>query len=155
MKKMRKEREQLATLRHCWHTLMGYFRDRKLTGDYPLLHDLSPQETGAIDLIAETPAIIVRELGLGLQVPKSTLTSILDRLERDGYIQRVISNRDRRSFGLDLTPLGAKVYAQHLAFEATSWEHVLGLLENQDDRERFVSMMGRIAQSLAVKSSTD
>lgn len=150
----RKDADRLTILRHCWHTLMGYFRKQKFLPEYEVLHPLSPQETGAIDAIAETPAIIVRELGEVLQVPKSTLTSILDRLEREGYIRRVMSERDRRSFGLELTALGTRVYEQHIAFETATWKSVLALLDDAEQRQLFVSMMDKISRGLESTSNS-
>lgn len=40
---------------------------------------------------------------------RSTLTSILDRLERRGLVRRVINPLDRRSFLIRLTPQGGKL----------------------------------------------
>lgn len=40
---------------------------------------------------------------------RSTLTSILDRLEQRGLVRREISPRDRRSFIIRLTPQGGKL----------------------------------------------
>jgi DNA-binding MarR family transcriptional regulator len=53
---------------------------------------------------------------------RSTLTSILDRLETRGFITRVVSAEDRRSFIVGLTrqgsALAAKVYARLEGLEA-------------------------------------
>jgi DNA-binding MarR family transcriptional regulator len=59
---------------------------------------------------------------------RSTLTSILDRLERRGFITRTSGARDRRTFVVGLTPAGrraARRVAAHLeAFERRALRHV-------------------------------
>jgi len=56
-------------------------------------------------------------------VKKSTLTGVLDRMEKSGFILRILNPSDRRSFLLELTPKGqtiaTKVRAQLDEFEAS------------------------------------
>ena len=64
----------------------------------------------------------VAELHRSLAHKRSTLTSILDRLDAANLIERHTSPRDRRSFIVNLTPAGkklaAKIYRRLTAFEA-------------------------------------
>jgi len=66
----------------------------------------------------------VAELHRSLAHKRSTLTSILDRLDAARLIARRTSPRDRRSFIVTLTPAGkklaAKVYRRLAAFEAAA-----------------------------------
>jgi DNA-binding MarR family transcriptional regulator len=139
---------QLDHLRHLWHVLLGYFRATKRNGDYPTLEPLSPPETGAIDMIAEKPGVILREVGRVLSVPKSTLTSLVDRLEQKGFIRRVVSPRDRRSFGLELTDLGRRVYDEHVAFESAAWQRALSGLQNEAERVTLIGLLERVAKTI-------
>lgn len=63
-------------------------------------------------LAALEPAITVSDLQAATGQRASTLTGILDRLERRGLIVRALNPRDRRSFTVDLTDAGAVVAAR-------------------------------------------
>ena len=80
-------------------------------------------------------------------MPKSTLTSIISRLERKGYILRIISQRDLRSYGLRLTEKGILAQKEHLEYEKEVFGAVLGTLE-ADERKELVRLMSKIAATL-------
>jgi DNA-binding MarR family transcriptional regulator len=69
----------------------------------------------------------VAELHRSLAHKRSTLTSILDRLDATHLIERRTSPHDRRSFIVSLTPAGkrlaAKVYQRLARFEAATLKH--------------------------------
>lgn len=68
------------------------------------------QELG---LEGETPIVAIRQ---SLRLTPSTLTSLADRLERDGYIERRRHPTDRRTVVLALTPLGERAYLAEKEF---------------------------------------
>ena len=72
----------------------------------------------------------VAELHRSLAHKRSTLTSILDRLDAARLIERRTSPHDRRSFIVSLTPSGKKlaerVYRRLAAFEATTLKRATG-----------------------------
>ena len=59
------------------------------------------------------PDIILKEIVEILGIPGSTLTSAVDRLEKRRLLRRAISQRDRRSFGLELTDEGRIAQQEH------------------------------------------
>lgn len=77
------------------------------------LSDISYIELTIIRLIFEEPFIIMKEVGKRIAVPGSTLTSIIDRLEKGGIVERVPSKKDRRAIELRLTPKGKHVHSEH------------------------------------------
>ena len=58
--------------------------------------ELSPREIKVLMLLGENGETIMTELAAGLPVPLSTLTRIVDRLERKQLIERFRSAEDRR-----------------------------------------------------------
>ena len=52
------------------------------------------------------PGPSVRQLSHGTGTKATTLTGVLDRLERRGYLTRQLDPADRRSFRIVLTPAG-------------------------------------------------
>jgi DNA-binding MarR family transcriptional regulator len=63
-------------------------------------------------LVSDGPQRTQLEIANELGIDKTTLMSILDRLERDGLVVRTLSNRDRRVRIPQATPAGVKVKDQ-------------------------------------------
>ncbi|MQY09957.1 hypothetical protein SRB5_00610 [Streptomyces sp. RB5] len=109
--------------------------------------------TSTLDLRAR---MLIQELGLNgatpilsvrrsLRLSPSTLTSLADRLERDGYLERRRHPTNRRTVVLALTSMGERAFAAEkdfyrhliddalLPLDATSRAHVLGALAGLGD----------------------
>jgi DNA-binding MarR family transcriptional regulator len=67
---------------------------------------LSAAETNVLACLAETRAPPVRELAAATAQRPSTLTGVLDRLERRGLVERRPNRADRRSTVIVLTERG-------------------------------------------------
>src|ERR671917_2390874 len=102
--------------------------DREIEGLMRLVHVIEAEHrarpTSALDLRArmliqelglngETPILAVRQ---SLRLAPSTLTSLADRLERDGYVERRRHPTDRRTVVLGLTSLGERAYKAEKEF---------------------------------------
>lgn len=68
--------------------------------------DLGASEVNALANLADGHARTVSQLGTAIGTRPTTLTSVLDRLERRGHIRRSTSNDDRRSVLVELTESG-------------------------------------------------
>lgn len=68
--------------------------------------DLTPSEINALGNLADGHGRTVSELGRAIGTRPTTLTSVLDRLERRGHITRAARAGDRRSVLIELTPSG-------------------------------------------------
>lgn len=84
------------------------------------------------------------ELSRMVCVDKTTLISVLDRLEQQELIVRTADPSDRRVRIPQITPTGRRVYAKFAtardAAEASALDGV-----NQDDRTLLLNLLGRIA----------
>ena len=68
--------------------------------------DLTPSETNALANLADGRGRTVSELGAAIGTKPTTLTGVLDRLERRGHITRGTLAGDRRSVLIELTASG-------------------------------------------------
>ncbi|MEU3352862.1 MarR family transcriptional regulator [Streptomyces sp. NPDC037389] len=68
--------------------------------------DLTPSEINALANLADGRGRTVSELGAATGTRPTTLTGVLDRLERRGHITRGTRAGDRRSVLIELTPTG-------------------------------------------------
>ena len=74
--------------------------------------DLPAADIDVLAILADGAGRTVGALATATATRPSTLTSLLDRLIRRGYIARELDPADRRSFLISLTPAGRAV-AQH------------------------------------------
>ena len=115
-----------------------------------LLADLgaSPQEGHLLTYLNKYAPAPVGELVRVFGFKQSTLTSILDRLERTGLVQRSINPEDRRSFLVHITDAGRVVAEQsNRRLEAMEGE-ILALVSARDVKgfEAVMRAMGEVAR---------
>lgn len=68
--------------------------------------DLSASEINALANLADGAGRTVSQLGAAIGIRPTTLTGVLDRLERRGYLTRNARAGDRRAVLIELTPAG-------------------------------------------------
>ena len=90
----------------------------------------------------------MKEIGDHFQIKLSTLTSIIDKIERNRLVKRVNSRHDRRVVFLEASPKGKQVYedySNHIQLIASMMQNSLSpqqfnaLLEGMDRLADFVS----------------
>jgi MarR family transcriptional regulator, organic hydroperoxide resistance regulator len=100
---------------------------------------LTPGEINLLAQFGEEHALPVARLVRGTRQRPSTVTGIIDRLERRGLCEREINPRDRRSFIVSLTDPGASAAAAVArTFEAI--EQQLDAATTKRDRAGFRSV---------------
>ncbi|ABQ25752.1 MarR family winged helix-turn-helix transcriptional regulator [Geotalea uraniireducens] len=83
------------------HQLAGRIFSRKLK-KYEIA-DINPAQGRILFVLWENDGISIQELAVKTSLGKSTLTSMLDRLEETGHLTRVPSSDDRRKILIKLT----------------------------------------------------
>jgi DNA-binding MarR family transcriptional regulator len=116
--------------------------------DFPKIKGLTSLEMGVLGVLYEFPGAMLRDIAERLAVPKSTLTSVIDRLERRGYINRIISNNDRRSFELLLTEDGKSAQQQHIDSEQTGYKKIAGALDTPEEVAQLIRLLEKVAEHL-------
>jgi DNA-binding MarR family transcriptional regulator len=107
--------DQLAVWKQLqWATalIMARFRrDLARSGlsleEFDVLVHLAPAAAGTLPLHELTTTMVVADA-----LSRSGITRLLDRMERDGLIRRMVSTRDRRRFDVALTPHGRRRFDQ-------------------------------------------
>ena len=73
--------------------------------------DLTPVQFAALDAIHTHPATDQAFVAELFGYDRATIGGVIDRLEKKGWIHRVVSERDRRARELSLTAKGKRVHA--------------------------------------------
>ncbi|MFR1710195.1 MAG: MarR family winged helix-turn-helix transcriptional regulator [Clostridium sp.] len=131
-----------------WRIFVASSNQYRNKEEFPKIDKLTTMEIGIIRIVYEREDIILKEICTMLDIPKSTLTSAIDRLEKLNYVNRTISKRDRRSYGLQLTDEGQAVKDEHLAFEKKLYGYILSALDTKDEREEFLKLFKKIVENI-------
>ena len=89
-----------------------------------------PQYVALSVIGRQGPAVTMGEVGDSLQLPASTVTSIVDRLVRDGLVERGVLPSDRRAVVATLTEAGESVVA---SVEANRRSDLVEMLSGHDE----------------------
>jgi DNA-binding MarR family transcriptional regulator len=91
------------------------------------------------DSLTLTPSVLAEKAG----VTRATMTGLIDGLERDDLVERLMDKRDRRSISVRLTPAGqAKLDEVMPDYYSRLRRCMAGL--DEEDRERLHQMLDRI-----------
>lgn len=106
---------------------------------------ISEQEMEILQFVALNGRKKMKEIGESFNIKLSTLTSIIDKIERQKFVKRVNSRTDRRAVYLELTPKGKKLYDKY-----SHYIHVMALLMkrtiSKDNFDVFVEELENITR---------
>jgi len=115
------------------HHLSGRIFAKKLK-EYKL-DEINPAQGRILFALWQKDGIAIQELSKKTSLKKSTLTSMLDRLEETGYLERIPSKEDRRKMIIKRTEKDKKLQEVYLQVskEMTTLFYK-GLTEKEIDR---------------------
>jgi len=113
-------------------------------------YDIGPGQQAYLLSLFPGETIVQDELAKRLKVDKANVTRALQGLEKNGYIKRVRTTLDKRSWAVTLTETGSRV---RLEIEAISKEWIDTLKKPLTDAEwlHLEDLLQAIAESLKVK----
>ena len=103
---------------------------------------------GALSRPEAAPGMAIGELSRYLLMSRQNLAGLLERLERDGYIERIISEEDRRSRKVKLTTKGDELWAALGPSIHSFYDHALKGFAF-DDRLAFVHYITRLQRNMS------
>jgi len=136
--------DEIKELNKIMHILMGQFQRKMEDERYSHISELSTTEISILQLLHDYPDIILKEICKRLNIPKSTLTSAVNRLVKKGYVERVSISGDKRAFSLHITKEGAVIQKEHLELEYSYLSQILDRL----DRTEAVSLIRLLKKSM-------
>ena len=101
--------------------------------------DLTSVQFAALNAIDLQPGIDQAGLASTISFDRATIGGVIDRLERKGLVQRVVSAQDRRARQLHLTPEGEQLLAACRPIVIALQADILALL-SPAEREVFLAL---------------
>jgi len=86
-----------------------YMEGRRLTKEYARRANLTSPQLTVIKILETFGDLSLTELSERIRAQNSTVTGIIDRMEREGLVVRERSKEDRRVVFIRLTPKGAQL----------------------------------------------
>lgn len=100
--------------------------------------NLSLMEIRILRAINEQEGISLKDIRAAVDIPNSTLTSIIKKFEKKGLIKREIDQMDKRSYLLNITERGRIVNKEHRHFDIMIARTFIERVGNDELLERFV-----------------
>ena len=111
--------------------------------------EVSERELALLRALVRDGPMITRALGGRFAVPVSTMTGLVDRMEKKGLVRRVRDRRDRRAIELEATPAGTLALEEH---RRGSEAIARGMLQTLGDRDQqaLIAILRRVREAFAL-----
>lgn len=91
--------------------------------------------------------LILKEIREYLQIPSTTLSSIVSKLEKQGLIKRKMNPDDLRTYSLQITDEGRELFKEHERIDTEASRKIAEALD-EDERQEFVKLFEKIASEV-------
>ncbi len=108
---------------------------------------LQPQDMYTLERIYFHESMRVMDVAKKYHIPPSTLTGIIDRLCKKGFIQRVRNEEDRRAVEVVITDLGKQLVCQHIHEDKAFAKNFFGALED-GKRVQFKGLLEELLENI-------
>ncbi len=127
-------------LRRAQAAVFSHFRDR-IGGD-----GVTPGQFGVLVLIDANSGLSQSALAKALGIKRSTMVAVIDRLEQLGWVERMTSEADRRSYALTLTKKGTDILTRITPLVRGHEEHInTGL--NEKEKATLIELLERVTHA--------
>ncbi len=110
---------------------------------------LSAREWYVLEHTREDNAWRFNDFAENYQIKPSTLTSIVERLEKKGLVERVRGEEDRKAVYLKPTAQGKDIMTKHIEEDLLFFSSMLSHLA-PTEKEQFINLVRRITDSNAL-----
>jgi len=96
----------------------------------------------------------IKELSQHLGLAKSTVSGIVDRIERDGWVKRKPYPQDARKILIKLTQKGVDIFERIPKDEESFWCDTIGRL-SEDERKTLLQLLKRLEEVMEKPPETE
>lgn len=110
-------------------------------------YGLAPAQLGALKRLWKNDGMTNTELGERLFLKTSTVTALIDRMERDGFVYRKRNKEDRRVINIWLTEKGWELKDGVPDLEKIVWGKLAKRLSEEELRE-LIRLLDKVCEAL-------
>ena len=104
---------------------------------------ITPPQFGALITLRDAGEITMGELCAKLYLACSTVTDLIGRMEKNGYVERFKDSKDRRVIRLRVLPAGLAVYEDVIRTRKAYLQSILPNL-NPSERDHLISSLQQL-----------
>lgn len=108
--------------------------------------EVTPVQFAALDAIRTTPGLDQAGIAAMIAYDRATIGGVIERLLQKGYIERAVSDRDRRARVITMTEAGQAAYAQILPIVRDLQSDILPGL-SEDESRLLLSLMKKVVNA--------
>ncbi|MBK7582930.1 MAG: MarR family transcriptional regulator [Myxococcales bacterium] len=127
-----------------------YTESRRITKDVAARHGVTGPQLAVVKMLEPVGKLSLSELSWKIRARNSTVTGIIDRMEREGLVERRRSEDDRRVIHITLTRKGHRLAADIPVEPVQIFRQILGELSARDAAElsRILTRLARRVREL-------
>lgn len=125
-----------------------YTEGRRVTKEIARHYGLTGPQVTAVKMLEGLGDLSLSALSARMSAKNSTVTGIVDRMERDGLVQRVRSETDRRVILIRLTKKGAALAAKIPLESMQIFTTALASL-SEPEREQLMTLLLKVTDQVA------
>ncbi len=114
-------------------------RGREHLGDF----NITPPQFSALLALIDSGEITMGELCQKLYLACSTVTDLIDRMEKNGFVERFKDDKDRRVIRLRVLPAGMAIYEDVIKTRRAYLESVFSGVE-REEQEQLANSFARV-----------
>lgn len=99
-----------------------------------------------LSIVSEKASLTMKEVADCLYITPPSATAIVDCMVKEGILERVLDENDRRIVRLKITSKGKKIFKEHKKKIFTGMSNVFGIL-NKKERAEFSYILKKIIKS--------
>jgi MarR family transcriptional regulator, organic hydroperoxide resistance regulator len=132
-----------------------YTESRRLTKELAGRYGLTGPQLAVVKMLEPVGKLSLSELSSQIRARNSTVTGIIDRMEREGLVVRRRSQQDRRVINIELTTKGRELASEIPIEPVQIFRRVLEELSPRDATElrRILNKLARRVRELVGESS--
>ncbi|ENY99739.1 MarR family winged helix-turn-helix transcriptional regulator [Clostridium thermobutyricum] len=131
---------QISELSNIFHEFLVFRKYLELEKRFSNLNKFSVNEISIINMLGHNDNVILKDIIDVIKVPKSTLTGLINKLEKNNLVKRVINDSDKRSYKLELTEKGIEISKEHDEFDKFVSSEMLNSLSDYEERQEFIKL---------------
>jgi MarR family 2-MHQ and catechol resistance regulon transcriptional repressor len=120
----------------------------KISGDiFSTLHanSLTGSQFGVLEALHKHGPMVQRDLAGQIMKTTGNITTVIDNLEKHGFVERIRGEKDRRYFEIVLTPAGSKLIKKIYPAHVKQVEKVMSRLADKEQKE-LTRICGKLEQ---------